>query len=85
MDNEEPGAPVLSPHAVDIPDDTAGGVIGISAGYAHTVLTTSKGRVFVFGQNDNGQLGIGKKDVPKDDNGEQLDQEPSLRPVEVKL
>mmetsp|Transcript_2250 Transcript_2250/g.6028 ORF Transcript_2250/g.6028 Transcript_2250/m.6028 type:complete len:474 (-) Transcript_2250:24-1445(-) len=93
-EDEEVGAPVLSPQAVDIPND-AGRVIGVSAGYAHTVLTTSKGRVFVFGQNDNGQLGIAGGDGEKkgfvrnddDDDGEllPLDQEPSLRPVEVRI
>ena len=79
-DGEE-GAPVLSPHAVEIPKD-AGQVIGISAGYAHTVLTTSKERVFVFGQNDNGQLGIGGKGTQNDGD---IDREPSLRPVEVEI
>lgn len=79
--NDEDGSPVLSPHAVKIPED-AGLVVGVSAGYAHTVLTTSKNRVFVFGQNDNGQLGIGSKYAP---NGDGLDCEPSLLPVEVKI
>jgi len=78
---EEEGAPILSPTAVHIPND-AGRVVGISAGYAHTVLTTSKDRVFVFGQNDNGQLGIGKTCVTK--NGK-INDEPVLRPVEVKI
>ena len=79
-DGEE-GAPVLSPHAVKIPKD-AGQVIGISAGYAHTVLTTSKEGVFVFGQNDNGQLGIGGKGAQS---GGDINHEPSLRPVEVEI
>jgi len=57
-EEEEAGGPVLSPTLVELPPD-AGKVAGISAGYAHTVLTTESGRVFVFGQNDNGQLGMG--------------------------
>jgi len=65
---------VWSPQAVDIP----GKVVAVSAGYAHTLLTTSTGRVFSFGQNDNGQLGIGMKN-----NGE--DCEPSMSPTEVNL
>jgi len=77
--NEEEGAPVLSPHAVKIPQE-AGKVIRVSAGYAHTVITTSKERVFAFGQNDNGQLGINNKDKQNDS---EIDREPSLRPVEV--
>lgn len=72
---------MLSPQAVTIPQD-AGRVVGVSAGYAHTVLTTSKNRVFVFGQNDNGQLGIGTNSAP--DVG-RFNCEPSLLPVEVKL
>jgi len=79
--DDEEGAPVLSPHRVEIPED-AGQVVGISAGYAHTVLTTSKERVFVFGQNDNGQLGIGGKGARSDG---KIDDGPSLRPVEVEI
>ena len=79
--NDEDGSPVLSPQAVTIPQG-AGRVVGVSAGYAHTVLTTSKNRVFVFGQNDNGQLGIGTKSAS---DGEGFDCDPSLLPLEVKL
>lgn len=73
---EEEGDPVWSPTAVAIP----GKVVEVSAGYAHTVLTTANGRVFVFGQNDNGQLGIGRSG---EDQGE--DCGPSLSPVEAKV
>eukprot|EP00536_Pseudo-nitzschia_multiseries_P001251 jgi/Psemu1/294343/fgenesh1_pm.15_\ len=79
--NDEEGSPILSPRAVQLPGES-GRVVGISAGYAHTVLTTSKNRVYVFGQNDNGQLGIGSDNV-SEENG--LDCEPSLLPVEVKM
>jgi alpha-tubulin suppressor-like RCC1 family protein len=75
-DDDDEGGPVWAPKAVEIP----GKVVEVSAGYAHTVLTTSTGRVFTFGQNDNGQLGIGRKGVEK---GE--DCGPSMSPVEVKL
>ena len=50
-DNE----PVLTPQPINTEDK----VVRVSAGYAHTVLTTASGRVLVFGQNDNGQLGLG--------------------------
>mmetsp|Transcript_27421 Transcript_27421/g.29603 ORF Transcript_27421/g.29603 Transcript_27421/m.29603 type:complete len:409 (+) Transcript_27421:69-1295(+) len=63
---------IWSPQAVDIP----GKVVEVSAGYAHTLLTTSTGRVFSFGQNDNGQLGIGTN---------REDCEPSMLPTEVNL
>lgn len=79
-DAEEEG-PVLSPRAVNIPED-AGKVVGVSAGYAHTVVTTSTERVFVFGQNDNGQLGIKKNDRQND--GE-IDLEPAFEPTEVTI
>ncbi|KAG7371989.1 chromosome condensation regulator RCC1 [Nitzschia inconspicua] len=57
-DDENSGI-VWSPKAVPIPA-WAGPVTKVSAGYAHSVLTTRSGKVFSFGQNDNGQLGIGK-------------------------
>ena len=79
--DDEEGAPVLPPKAVDIPDD-AGQVIRVSAGYAHTMLITSKERVFVFGQNDNGQPGIGSREAQ---NNAGVDREPSIRPVKVKI
>jgi alpha-tubulin suppressor-like RCC1 family protein len=36
--------------------------VGISAGYAHTVLRDDAGRVFTMGQAANGQLGNGRDD-----------------------
>lgn len=72
-DDEEEGMSIAAPRAVELPPG-AGKVIRISAGYAHTVLTTSQNKVWVFGQNDNGQLGIVTDDG-----------EPSQHPVEVKL
>ena len=74
--SEEDGDPVWSPQAVKVD----GKVVEVSAGYAHTVLTTESGRVFVFGQNDNGQLGIGRLGVPI---GE--DCGPALSPTEVTI
>jgi len=56
-DDDDEGGPVLQPTKVKLPED-AGRVTHVSAGYAHTVLTTESERVFVFGQNDNGQLGL---------------------------
>jgi regulator of chromosome condensation len=77
-DKDEGGGPVLSPRKVELPLE-AGKVVHVSAGYAHTVLTTSSGRVFVFGQNDNGQLGFGADCLER---GEEPQVETS--PVEVK-
>jgi alpha-tubulin suppressor-like RCC1 family protein len=74
-DDNESGV-VWSPKEVLIPDG-AGPVTQVSAGYAHTILTTQSQRVFTFGQNDSGQLGIGKQD------GDEGLTEPSTRPVEV--
>uniref|UniRef100_A0A7S1FW52 Uncharacterized protein n=2 Tax=Corethron hystrix TaxID=216773 RepID=A0A7S1FW52_9STRA len=36
-----------------------GRVVGVSAGYTHTVLRDADGRIFTLGQNENGQLGLG--------------------------
>lgn len=76
-DDDEGGGLVWSPQAVDIP----GRVVQVSAGYAHTVLTTETGHVFAFGQNDNGQLGIGNGTRITD--GEEEERPPALCPVEV--
>lgn len=82
-DDDEGGGPVWSPQAVDIP----GRVVQVSAGYAHTVMTTENGHVFAFGQNDNGQLGIGngKNDITRIIDGEEEECQPALCPVEVPL
>jgi len=45
---EEEGIPIRAPQAS-----------ANSAGYAHAVLSTISGKVYVFGQSDNGQLGLG--------------------------
>lgn len=77
-DEEDDGdGPVYLPKKVDLPKD-AGEIIHISAGYAHTVLSSKSGKTFVFGQNDNGQLGFGGESI---DRGE--DPEKQVRPVEV--
>jgi alpha-tubulin suppressor-like RCC1 family protein len=57
-DEDDEGSSVFGPRPVHLPKN-AGKVIKVSAGYAHTVLTTESGRIFVFGQNDSGQLGVG--------------------------
>ena len=74
VEKEVEGDPVWSPTKIKIPE-LAGKVVHISAGYAHSVVSTEKGRVFVFGQNDNGQLGLG------DDNAD----EPVRTPTELTL
>ena len=73
------GEPLVAPTKVVLPAE-AGSVEEVSAGYAHTILTTDKGKVFVFGQNDNGQLGLDSDIVS---NGQ--DPEPKRTPVQVAL
>lgn len=59
--DDEEGAPVWTPARVRLPpaQGKEEKVVRVSAGYAHTVLTTESGEIYVFGQNDNGQLGLG--------------------------
>jgi len=80
LDGVDEGDPVISPRPILLPvmDDP---VASVSAGYAHSVLTTEKGRVFVFGQNDNGQLGLGAVAEP---GATGKDAESQSAPVEVK-
>lgn len=66
-DEDDEGGPVFGPRPVHLPEN-AGKVVRVSAGYAHTVLTTESGRVFVFGQNDSGQLGVGAGSYENDSN-----------------
>jgi len=68
------GVPILSPKRVELPG-TDSKVAHVSAGYAHTVLTTEDGQTYVFGQNDNGQLGLGKDAFE--------DQEPHTSPIKI--
>eukprot|EP00466_Bigelowiella_natans_P018094 jgi/Bigna1/138530/aug1.45_g13238 len=58
-DGEKERGPILSPVKIAVPSH-ASRIVSVSAGYAHTILTDDKDKVFVFGQNANGQLGIGK-------------------------
>ena len=48
---------MLAPTLLPLPPGT-GKISSISAGYAHTVLTSENGKALVFGQNSNGQLGV---------------------------
>ncbi|MEQ1568338.1 MAG: hypothetical protein ABMA64_22055, partial [Myxococcota bacterium] len=50
---------VSKPTPVVFEDDDA---VGISAGWGHSMVLTSKGEVFTFGANDAGQLGTGSVD-----------------------
>ena len=36
--------------------------VGVSAGYAHTVLTGADGRAYAMGRGDNGQLALGHEE-----------------------
>ncbi|GMH96306.1 hypothetical protein TrVE_jg3718 [Triparma verrucosa] len=47
---------LLSPKRIDVQGEH---VEEISCGYAHTVVKTKTGRIYVFGSNDSGQLGLG--------------------------
>jgi alpha-tubulin suppressor-like RCC1 family protein len=61
---EAPSGFVLTPRAIALPRGVHTGpaprIVHVSAGYAHTVLRDEHGNVFSCGQNDNGQLGLGK-------------------------
>jgi len=77
-EGEEEGEELVkAPKKIDLPTE-AGKVIHVSAGYAHTVLTTDSGLLFTFGQNDNGQLGLGADDVTLG-----KEPEPQKRPIKV--
>lgn len=83
--DDEEGTPVLCPTPLKLPTN-AGRVIHVSAGYAHTVLNTDQGKTFVFGQNDSGQLGLGRSGSTSSDDlndEEEEDVPPCLKPVEV--
>lgn len=71
------GSPILSPKIVKLPSN-AGKIVHVSAGYAHSVLTAESGKTFVFGQNDNGQLGFGGNNVECGEDPVQQD-----NPIEV--
>ena len=58
-DYDEENSAILSPTPILLPGANKEKVVEISAGYAHTVLRTSSGLTYVFGQNLNGQLGLG--------------------------
>jgi alpha-tubulin suppressor-like RCC1 family protein len=68
-DEDDEGSSVFGPKPVHIPE-SAGKVLKVSAGYAHSVLTTESGRIFVFGQNDSGQLGVGAEGYENGSNPE---------------
>lgn len=51
---------VLSPTAIPLASQLEGAsVIDISAGYGHSALVTSSGKLFMTGRNNMGQLGLG--------------------------
>ena len=57
--DEEEDTHVLAPVRVRLPEG-AGRAVDVSAGYAHTAVRDEHGRVYTFGQNENGQLGLGE-------------------------
>ena len=50
---------VLSPTRIKLPKD-AGHIVRISAGYAHTIVEDCNHNAYSFGQNESGQLALGK-------------------------
>jgi len=56
VDSEEDQ--IVSPNPIKVDEPIA----HISAGYAHTILTGESGKIYAFGQNDNGQLGVQPED-----------------------
>ena len=60
-DGEENTSCVLSPTRISLPLD-AGKVVSVSGGYAHTTLFCENGNVYTFGNNENGQLGLGSEE-----------------------
>ena len=84
-EDEEESTAIALPTPVQLPKGT-GKVVQVSAGYAHTTLRTEEGRIFVFGQNSNGQLGIEEKDKNNNkggrSDGKDLD-EPVVEPIEI--
>jgi alpha-tubulin suppressor-like RCC1 family protein len=58
-DNSEESTVLLSPMPIALPP-SAGRIVSVSAGYAHTVLRDERGAVFTFGKNESGQLGLGE-------------------------
>lgn len=52
----------FSPEAPEIVDDslTQCLIVAISAGYLHSLVLDDQGRVFSFGENEHGQLGLGE-------------------------
>ena len=60
IDDDDSTAYILAPAHIKLPEN-AGKVVTISAGYAHTTILDEHGDVYTFGQNENGQLGLGTK------------------------
>ena len=62
----ETAADGASPHTPALPSPVVLGgnlgdvsAVGISSGAAHVLVTSSSGRVYAFGENERGQLGVG--------------------------
>ena len=64
-DDDDSNSYIFAPARINLPEN-AGKVVSISAGYAHTTILDENGDVYIFGQNENGQLGLGKVglDIP---------------------
>jgi alpha-tubulin suppressor-like RCC1 family protein len=55
----------LSPEAIEVIDDSLNQclIIAISAGHSHSLVLDDQGRVFSFGNNEYGQLGLAEEGV----------------------
>ena len=56
-ENEKEGGSLLSPRLMKLNSP----ISSVSAGYAHSVLRDFEGRVYMCGQNESGQLGLGEE------------------------
>jgi alpha-tubulin suppressor-like RCC1 family protein len=56
----ELGAAVRTPVRVDLPQTEVGGVVGLAAGEYHTCANYADGRLFCWGSDKQGQLGVGE-------------------------
>ena len=86
-DDDGDDGSIVSPRAIQLEvNEKTDPVVSVSAGYAHSVLTTKSGKIFVFGQNDNGQLGLGHTNSGTDgkDNVSH-DTQPQMTPLQVQL
>jgi hypothetical protein len=52
------GTPILAPSVASVSTKATGPIVAIDAGNDHTCVLTAKGKLFCWGSNANGQLGL---------------------------